>query len=120
MRYELLGARLLVRVLEASERTKGGLIIPDIAIEGTPWRLGEVIEAGNGRYMPNGDLVPLIAKKGDIVIFWRSTTPGEQLVFPVDGDDLLCIREDNVLGFVRDLDKTSSLVGRDGKVMLIQ
>lgn len=121
MRYELLGDRLLVKVLEANERTDGGLYIPAIAIDGTPWMRAQVRAVGTGRLMQSGAIVPLQVRPDDVIIFWRSSTPGEQLVFPGDdGEELLCIREQNVLTILRDLEKVSSLQGLDGKRLVMQ
>lgn len=113
--------RLLVRVLEAREPTRGGIIIPQMAIDGTPWMRGEVVAVGHGRLMTNGETVPLRVKVGDVVIFFRSVSAGEQMVFPADdGEELLCIREPNILTILRDLEKASSLLSVDGKVMALQ
>lgn len=121
MKYEMLYDRLLVRVLEARDRTKGGIIIPEMAIDGTPWMRGEVVAVGHGRLMTNGETVPLRVKAGDLVIFFRSMSAGEQMVFPVDdGEELLCIREPNILTILRDLETASGLVGTDGRVIVMQ
>lgn len=119
MRYELLGERILVKVLETGERTKGGIIIPAIATDNTPWMKAEVIEAGCGRLMTTGVLVPLQVQKGQIILFFRSMQPGDQLVVPLDdGEEGLVIREGSVLAILHDLDKTSGLLGADGKAMV--
>lgn len=120
MRYELLGERLLVKVLETGERTKGGLYIPEIATDNTPWMKAEVIEAGCGRLMTTGVLVPLQVAKGDIVIFFRSMQPGDQLVVPLDdGEEGLVIREGSVLAILRDLDAASTIVDAEGKALVM-
>lgn len=121
MRYELLGERLLVKVLETNERTRGGLFIPAIATDNTPWMKAEVIEVGTGRLMTTGVLVPLQVQKGDVILFFRSMQPGDQLVVPLDdGEEGLVIREGSVLAILRDLDKASSIVDNDGKAFLLQ
>ena len=121
MRYELLGERLLVKVLETGERTKGGLYIPEVATDNTPWMKAEVIEAGCGRLMTTGTLVPLQVKRGDVIIFFRSMQPGDQLVVPLDdGEEGLVIREGSVLAILRDLDKASMLVDDGGRRVVLQ
>jgi len=121
MRYELLGERLLVKVLESRERTRSGLYIPDLVTDNTPWMKAEVLEVGTGRLMTTGVLVPLQVAKGDVLIFFRSMTPGDQLVVPLDdGEEGLVIREGSVLAILRDLDKASSLVDDAGRPVVIQ
>ena len=120
MKYDCLYDRLLVRVLDANDRTKGGLWIPEMAIDGTPWQRGEVVAVGHGRLLAGGDVIPLRVSVGDVVIFFRSMSAGEQLVFPSDDGELLCIREPNILCILRDLEKASSLVDVDGKAIVLQ
>jgi co-chaperonin GroES (HSP10) len=120
VRYELLGERLLVKVLETGERTKGGLYIPEIATDNTPWMKAEVIEAGCGRLMTSGVLVPLQVQKGQIVVFFRSMQPGDQLVVPLDdGEEGLVIREGSVLAILHDLDAASTIVDAEGKALVM-
>lgn len=109
--------RMLVRVLAAGDRTKGGLFIPSMAVDNTPWMRGEVIAAGPGRLMADGSVCPMTAKVGDVVLFFRSQSSGEQLVVPAfdgDGDELLCIRESNCLGIVRGLDRDTGILTPEG------
>lgn len=121
MRYELIGERLLVKVLETNERTKGGLFIPEVVTDGTPWMKAEVLEAGSGRLMTTGVLVPLVVAKGDVILFFRSMQAGDQLVVPLDdGEEGLVIREGSVLAILRDLEKASTLLSVDGKTMVMQ
>lgn len=120
MRYEIIGDRLLVKVLETGERTKGGLFIPEIATDNTPWMKAEVIEAGSGRLMTTGVLVPLTIAKGDVVIFFRTMQPGDQLVVPLDdGEEGLVIRETAVLARLHDLNAGSTIVDADGKSLVM-
>lgn len=120
MKFEMLGDRILVRVLESNKRTKSGLYIPEMAIDGTPWLKGEVLACGPGGYTSMGVLIPQQAKVGDICVFFRSSSGGEQMAFPwEDGTEALCIRHTHIISFIRDLDKASSLVGGDGKPMVM-
>jgi len=119
MRIEPHGDGVLVRVLETGNRTKGGLYIPDMAIDGTPWQRGEVTAVGPGHYTSAGVLIPSAAKVGDVVVFWRNTK--EQIIYlDTDGKDLLFIRAGHIMGFVRDLDKVTSIQDVDGRSMVLQ
>lgn len=119
MRIEPHGDGMLVRVLETGNRTKSGLFIPDMAIDNTPWNRGEVTAVGPGHYTSSGVLIANQAVVGDVVIFWRNTK--EQIVFlDEDGKDLLFIRAGHVMGFVRDLDKVTSIQTVDGRPMVLQ
>jgi|SRR6188474_106785 len=121
MRYELLGDRLLVKVMETNQRTRGGLWIPEIATDGTPWLKAEVLEAGTGRLMTTGALVPLHVKKGDVVVFFRSMQAGDQLVVPLDdGEEGLVIRETACLAILHDLSPVTPILGADGKAVVLQ
>ncbi|MCO5142829.1 MAG: co-chaperone GroES [Oligoflexia bacterium] len=86
--------RLLVKRLAEEEKTKGGIIVPDSAKE-KPAQ-GEVIAAGNGRMTEGGTLSPLTVKKGDKILFGKYS--GNEV--KIDGEELLIIREEEVLGIV--------------------
>lgn len=86
--------RIIVRRLEAEEKSAGGIIIPDSAKE-KPVQ-GEVIAAGKGKSNEKGEVRPLDVKVGDIVIF--STYAGTEI--KLDGDTFLMMREDDVLGVI--------------------
>lgn len=117
MRVDMLYDRLLVRVLEESDRTRGGLIVPMVAQQNTPYLRGEVVAVGHGRATTAGHVVPLIVNVGDVVVFFRGGGHGEQLIFP-DADtseDLLVIREPHVIAILRDLPRGTGLIGIDGR-----
>lgn len=121
MKYEMLGARLLVKVLKSGDRTTGGLWIPEMATDGTPWLKAEVLAVGTGRITPYGQLVPLQVAVGDTILFFRTSVGGEQLVVPLeDGTEGLCINEPNVLAILRDLDKVTSITSVSGAPMVLQ
>ena len=84
--------RLLVKRLEEKEQVQGGIIIPDTAKEKP--QQGKVLAVGPGRVMDDGKLQPLEIKVGDTVVFGKYA--GTEV--KIDGDDLLIIREDDVLG----------------------
>ena len=89
-----LGDRLLVERLEAEEKTKGGLIIPDAAKEKP--QEGKVIAVGNGVLGDDGKRVPLEVKAGDTVLFskWGGTE------VTLDGKEVLIMKEEDILGIV--------------------
>ena|ERR1044071_6505911 len=115
MRVEPLYDRLLVRLLPPEARTKSGLFVPQMATDNTPYLKAEVIAVGQGRIATTGNVIPLRVVPGDVILFFRSQSSGEQLVFPSDdGSEQMLIREPNVAGILRDLDKVTSIVGLDG------
>lgn len=121
MKYQPLYDRLLVRVLSTGDRTRGGLYIPSMAMDNTPWMRGEVIAAGHGRLLPDGSTVPLLVKEGDTVCFFRSQSSGEQLVVPgEDDEELLVVREPNVLAILHDLPRSTGLLNVDGTDAVLQ
>ena len=86
--------RVIVRRLEEGEQKIGGIIIPDSAKE-KPQR-GEIVAAGNGKLTDDGKRVPLDVKTGDFILFGKYT--GQEI--KVDGEELLIMREDDVLAVV--------------------
>jgi chaperonin GroES len=86
--------RVVVRRLEQDEKTAGGIIIPDTAKE-KPSE-GEVLAVGPGARDERGQLVPLTVKTGDRILFgkWSGTE------VKLDGEDLLIMKESDILGIV--------------------
>lgn len=86
--------RVVVRRVESEEKTAGGIIIPDTAKEKP--QEGEVLAAGAGARNDSGQVVPLDVKEGDRVLFgkWSGTE------VRVDGEDLLIMKESDILGIV--------------------
>jgi co-chaperonin GroES (HSP10) len=122
MRHEIIGDRLLVKVLETGERTKGGLFIPEIATDNTPWMKAEILGVGTGWVsMQSGLQIPLPnVKVGDVVIFFRTMQPGDQLVVPLgDGEEGLIIRYASILEILHDLNTGSTIVDADGKALVM-
>ena len=97
MKFRPLHDRVVVRRLNAEEKTKGGIIIPDTAKEKP--QEGEVIAAGAGARDEAGKLVPLDVKTGDKVLFgkWSGTE------VKIDGEDLLIMKESDILGVIQDV-----------------
>jgi len=86
--------RVLVRRMEDETTSAGGIVIPDNAKE-KPSR-GEVLAAGNGKHLENGDIRPLDVKVGDKVLFGKYA--GNEV--KVDGEELLVMREDDIMGII--------------------
>ena len=86
--------RVIVRRIEEGEQVRGGIIIPDSAKEKP--QEGEVIAAGLGKYKEDGTRRPLDVRPGDRVLFGKYN--GSEI--KVDGEDLLMMREDEILGVI--------------------
>ena len=86
--------RVVVRRLEEERTSAGGIVIPDTATE-KPSQ-GEVVSVGNGKIMDNGDVRPLDVKPGDKVLFGKYS--GTEV--KVDGEQLLVMREDDIMAVV--------------------
>ena len=100
MKFRPLHDRVVVRRIEAEEKTKGGIIIPDTAKEKP--QEGEIVAAGPGARNEQGQLVPLDVTPGDRVLFgkWSGTE------VKIEGQDLLIMKESDLLGVV---EKTGTL-----------
>ena len=83
--------RVIVRRMEEETTSPGGIVIPDSAAE-KPSR-GEVVAVGNGLVLDNGEVRPLDLKPGDKVLFGKYS--GTEV--KVDGEDLLVMKEDDVM-----------------------
>ena len=94
MSFRPLHDRVLVRRVEAEEKTAGGIIIPDSAKE-KPSE-GEVVSVGSGARAENGTITPMDLKAGDKILFgkWSGTE------VKVDNEDLLIMKESDVLGVI--------------------
>ncbi|MAB10852.1 co-chaperone GroES [Hyphomonas sp.] len=100
MSFRPLHDRVLVRRIKESEKTSGGIIIPDTAKEKP--QEGEVIAVGNGARGDDNQLIPLDVKQGDRILFgkWSGTE------VTINGEELLIIKESDILGVI---DATVSL-----------
>ena len=94
MTFRPLHDRVVVRRIEAEEKTKGGIIIPDTAKEKP--QEGEVIAVGPGTLNDRGELRPLDVKAGDRILFgkWSGTE------VRIDGEELLIMKESDIMGVV--------------------
>ena len=95
MTFRPLHDRVVVRRLDAEEKSKGGIIIPDTAQE-KPMQ-GEVVAAGPGARDERGEVVALDVKAGDRVLFgkWSGTE------VKLDGEDLLVLKESDLMGVLQ-------------------
>lgn len=100
MKFRPLHDRVVVRRIDAEEKSAGGIIIPDTAKE-KPMQ-GEVIAVGPGARNEAGQIVALDVKEGDLILFgkWSGTE------VKIDGEDLLIMKESDIMGV---------LVGKSGK-----
>jgi len=95
MKLKPLGDRLIVKAVEEEETTASGIVLPDTAKE-KPQR-GKVLAAGEGRWDEDGEKrIPLDVSEGDEVLY--SKYGGTEIT--VEGDDLLVLRESDVLAKV--------------------
>lgn len=94
MGFRPLGDRIVVRRLDAEEKTAGGIILPDTAQE-KPSE-GEVIAVGAGARDDSGNLIPMEVSVGDKVLFgkWSGTE------VKLDGTDVLIMKESDVMGII--------------------
>jgi chaperonin GroES len=94
MTFRPLHDRVLIRRIEAPEKTAGGIIIPDSAKEKP--QEGEVVSAGTGARSEDGTIVALDVKAGDKILFgkWSGTE------IKIDGEDLIIMKESDILGIV--------------------
>jgi chaperonin GroES len=94
MRIRPLHDRIIVEGLEEEEKTKGGIIIPDMAKE-KPIE-GKVIAVGKGKAKEDGTLIPMEVKVGDRILFAKYA--GTEV--KIDGEEHLMMRGDDVLAII--------------------
>ena len=94
MDFRPLHDRVLVKRVEAEEKTAGGIILPDTAKE-KPMQ-GEVLAVGTGHKAEDGTVTPLDVQKGDRILFgkWSGTE------VTIDGDEMLIMKESDVMGII--------------------
>ena len=97
LKFRPLHDRVVVRRIEADQKTKGGIIIPDTAKE-KPSQ-GEIVAVGPGGRDEAGKLIPIDIAVGDRVLFgkWSGTE------VKIDGQDLLIMKESDVMGVLTDV-----------------
>jgi chaperonin GroES len=94
MKFRPLHDRVVIRRIEGEDKTKGGILIPDTVKEKP--QEGEVIAVGPGARDESGKLIALEVKAGDRVLFGKWS--GSEV--KIDGEDLLIMKESDVLGVV--------------------
>jgi chaperonin GroES len=94
MKIRPLHDRVIVKRIEEERKTPGGIVIPDNAAEKPDQ--GEVLAIGTGKVMEDGKVRPLAVKVGDRVIFGKYSGS----TVKVDGDELLVMREEDIMGVV--------------------
>ncbi len=94
MKIRPLSDRVIVKRLEAETKTASGIIIPDAATEKPDQ--GEIVAVGNGKMGDDGKLQPMNVKVGNRVLFGKYSGQA----FKIDGQELLTMREDDIIGVV--------------------
>ena len=89
-----LNDKIVVKRVEAEEKTAGGIVLPDTAKEKP--RQGKVLSIGEGKLLDNGKRAPFQVKEGDRVLF--SSYAGNEV--NIDGEELLVMSEDDILAVV--------------------
>ena len=94
MKFRPLHDRVVIRRIDAEDRSAGGIIIPDTAKE-KPMQ-GEVVAVGPGARNEAGQIVALDVKAGDLILFgkWSGTE------VKIDGEDLLIMKESDIMGIL--------------------
>ena len=94
--------RIVVKRIEEQETKVGGLFIPDSAKEKP--QEGEVVAVGKGKRLEDGKVAPLDVQKGDRILFGKYS--GSEI--RIDGEELLIMREDEVLGVLEGAAKSAN------------
>ena len=96
MKFRPLHDRVVVKRIDAEEKTAGGIIIPDTAKE-KPME-GEVVAVGDGARTEDGKIQPMAVKPGDRILFgkWSGTE------VKMDGEELLIMKESDIMGIIVD------------------
>ena len=101
MKIRPLHDRVVVRRIEEKETVQGGIIIPDTAKEKP--QEGEILAVGLGKRLDDGKIYPLDVKVGDRVLFGKYS--GSEVPVKIEGEDVLIMREDEILGVVESASK---------------
>lgn len=95
MEIQPLGERVLVKRIEAEEKTAGGIVVPDSAKEKP--KEGEIISLGTGKVNEKGEKEAFNVKKGDKILF--ESYAGTEV--KIDGEEYLVMKEDDILGIIK-------------------
>ncbi|MGO4441160.1 co-chaperone GroES [Rhizobium sp. RAF56] len=104
MKFRPLHDRVVIRRAESDTKSKGGIIIPDTAKEKP--QEGQVVAVGPGARDESGTLVPLDVKAGDTILFGKWS--GNEV--KIDGEDLLIMKEADIMGIVEKIDVSAKKV----------
>ena len=96
MELKPLGDRVIVKPLEAQEKTKGGIVLPDTAKEKP--QEGKVVAVGKGKVLDNGNVQTPEVKVGDRILYGKYS--GSEITTK-DGEELLIMREEDILAIVK-------------------
>jgi len=94
MKLRPLEDRIVIKQLDAEEKTTGGIILPDTAKEKP--QIGKVVATGPGKLLDNGNLSKMSVKKNDKVIYAKYM--GNEV--EIDGEKYVILRESDVLGII--------------------
>jgi len=94
MKLVPLNDKIIVKRLEAEEKTAGGIVLPDVARERP--RQGRVLSVGDGKLLPNGQRVKFHVKEGDRILF--SSWAGTEV--KLEGQEYLILTEDDILAII--------------------
>lgn len=94
MKIKPMGDKILIKRLEAEEKTKGGIVLPETAKEKP--KEGKVIALGEGKLLDNGKRAPFTVKENDRIIF--SSYAGTEI--KIDGEQYLILSEEEILAIV--------------------
>ncbi|MFH0877805.1 MAG: co-chaperone GroES [Candidatus Omnitrophota bacterium] len=96
MNFQPLGDRIVIKPLEAESKTKGGILLPDTAKEKP--QEGKVLAVGKGKILDNGTVQKPEVKEGDVVLYGKYS--GTE-VTTKDGEELLIVKEEDILAIVK-------------------
>jgi len=96
MEIKPLGDRILVKPLEAANKSKGGIVLPDTAKEKP--QEAKVVAIGKGKVLDNGTVVPPEVKVGDKVLYGKYS--GNEIMSK-EGEELLILREEDILAIIK-------------------
>jgi chaperonin GroES len=88
--FNPIGDNVVIKQIERTDQTAGGVIIPDTTHEGS--RKGEIFAVGPGRVLENGQRGPMQTKVGDIIIY-----PKLGQIFELEGEEYFIVREHDLL-----------------------
>ena len=95
MNLKPIGDKVIVEVLEAQEKTAGGIVLPDTAKEKP--QEGKVIAVGDGKILPSGKTVPPTVKPGDRILFGKYL--GSEI--KIEENEYLIVNEDDILAILK-------------------